>query len=63
MFEHPRMEDRRAKDLLAGILNDGKIVRRKFVPASGPAIDRLSEWEKLREELDVSQPLFPRGHY
>lgn len=61
MFQHPRMDDRRAKDLLAGILNDVKIVRRKFVPASDPAIDRLSEWEKLREELMYHNRYFPEA--
>jgi RES domain-containing protein len=60
MFQHPRMDDPRAKDLLAEILNDGEIVRRQFVPAGDPAIDRLSEWEKLRDELMYHNRYFPK---
>jgi hypothetical protein len=33
LFEHERMDDPRAKDLLAEVLNDGEIVRQPFVPA------------------------------
>lgn len=32
-FAHPRMDDFRAKDLLAEILNDHEIVRQTFSPA------------------------------
>lgn len=59
MFQHPRMDDSRAKDLLAEILNDGEIVRQPFMPASDAAIDRLSEWEKLRDELMYHNRYFP----
>jgi len=59
MFQHPRMDDPRAKDLLAEILNDGEIVRQQFVPASDPTIDRLSEWENLRDELMYHNRYFP----
>lgn len=61
MFQHPRMDDPRAKDLLAEILNDGEIVRQQFVPASDPTIDRLSEWEKLRDELMYHNRYFPEA--
>jgi hypothetical protein len=61
MFQHPRMDDSRATDLLAEILNDGKIVRQQFVPASDPTIDRLSEWEKLRDELMYHNRYFPEA--
>lgn len=59
MFEHPRMDDPRAKDLLAEILDDGDIVRQVFSPASDLGVDRLSEWEKLREELMYHNRFFP----
>lgn len=59
MFRHPRMDDSRANDLLGEILGDGRIVRRRFVPASNPTFDRVSEWEKLREELMYHNRYFP----
>jgi hypothetical protein len=61
MFQHPRMDDPRAKDLLAEILNDGEIVRRQFVPVGDPAVDRLNEWEKLRDELMYHNRYFPEA--
>ncbi|MGA3135777.1 MAG: RES family NAD+ phosphorylase [Terracidiphilus sp.] len=61
LFQHPRMDNPRANDLLAEILNDGEIIRRQFVPASDPAIDRLSEWEKLRDELMYHNRYFPEA--
>lgn len=61
MFQHPRMDDSRAKGLLGEILNDEKIVRRRFVPASNPMIDHLSEWEKLRDELMYHNRYFPEA--
>jgi len=62
MFEHPRMDDSRAKDLLAEILNDGDIVRQTFSPANEYEADRLSEWEKLREELMYHNRFFPEAN-
>jgi len=61
MFQHPRMDDPRAKDLLAEILNDGEIVRQQFMPAGDPAVDRLSEWENLRDELMYHNRYFPEA--
>src|SRR6266700_5372948 len=61
MFQHPRMDNSRAKDLLAEILNDGEIVRHRFLPASDLTIDRLSEWEKLRDELMYHNRYFPEA--
>jgi hypothetical protein len=59
MFEHPRMDDRRATDLLAEILGDDEIVRQTFSPADDFAADHLSEWEKLRDELRYHNRFFP----
>ncbi len=60
MFRHPYMDDPRATDLLAEILNDGEIVRQTFAPASDPVADRLSDWEKFRDELMYHNRYFPR---
>jgi hypothetical protein len=61
MFQHPQMDDLRAKDLLAEILDDDDIVRQQFVPSSDPAVDPLSEWEKLRDELMYHNRYFPQN--
>jgi len=59
MFEHPRMDDPRAKDLLAEILNDGDMVRQPFKPTWDATADPLGEWEKLRAELMYRNRFFP----
>lgn len=60
MFDHARMlDDSRAKDLLAEILDDGDIVRQTFVAIEAPEGDRLAEWEKLRDELMYRNRFFP----
>lgn len=61
LFQHPRMDDPRAKDLLAEILDDGEIVRQPFSPASDPATDHLSEWETFRNELMHHNRYFPEA--
>src|SRR6267378_2662253 len=62
LFEHPNMDGSRAKDLLAEILDDGEIVRQKFVPAGNFESDPLSEWEKLRDELMYQNRFFPEAN-
>jgi hypothetical protein len=59
MFEHVRMDDSRAKDLLGEILDDGEIVRQTFLPADESSADRLGEWEELRDELMYRNRFFP----
>lgn len=59
LFQHPRMDDPRAKDLLGEILDDGDVPRQLFVPANDPTTDRLSEWENLRDELMYHNRYFP----
>lgn len=59
LFDHPRMDDPRAKDLLSEILNDGEIVRQTFSPLESSAADRVVEWEKLRDELMYRNRFFP----
>ena len=62
LFRHPRMDDPRAKDLLAEILDDGELVRHNFVPMAAPVENRLSEWEKLRDELMYHNRYFPAAN-
>lgn len=59
LFEHQRMDDSRAKDLLSEILDDGEIVRALFTPSVIAETDRLTEWEKLRDELMYRNRFFP----
>ena len=59
LFDSHNMNDSRAKELLAEILDDGDIVRRPFLPSEIIDKDRLSEWEKLREELMYRNRFFP----
>jgi hypothetical protein len=62
LFEHPSMDDSRAKDLLAEILDDGEIVRQKFVPVGSFGADPLKKWEDLREELMHRNRFFPKAN-
>jgi hypothetical protein len=59
MFDHEQMDDARAKDLLAEILDDGQIVRKLFVPSPAYETDRLMMWEQLRDELMFGNRFFP----
>jgi hypothetical protein len=59
LFEHERMDDPRAKDLLAEILDDGDIVRQTFRPAEAGGMDVLGDWQKLRDELMYQNRFFP----
>jgi hypothetical protein len=59
LFDHPRMDDPRAKELLSEILDDGEIVRRTFSPATSFETDRLGDWERLRDELRYKNRFFP----
>jgi hypothetical protein len=61
LFEHPLMDDSRAKDLLSEIMDDGEIVRRTFTPVDPSGADRLGEWEKLRDELMYQNRFFPKA--
>jgi RES domain len=59
LFDHPRMDDARAKGLLADILEDGEIVQQPFSPALDLSGDRLAQWEQLRDELMYRNRFFP----
>jgi len=62
LFSHPLMDNSRAKDLLAEILCDGEIVRKKFSPVRDEHASRLIEWEKLRDELMYKNRFFPQAN-
>ncbi|MDF0490707.1 RES family NAD+ phosphorylase [Sphingomonas sp. H39-1-10] len=59
LFEHPSMDDFRAKDLLTTILDDGDFVRHSYVPSPRFKSDRLLRWETLRTELMHRNRFFP----
>lgn len=59
LFRHPRMDDIRARDLLAAILNNGDIVRQTFSAAPRYHADHVDRWEELREELMYKNRYFP----
>lgn len=47
-----------AKELLAEILDDGEIVRKKFCPSPAYRSEALTQWETLRDELLYSNRYF-----
>lgn len=51
LFSHQRMDVAHAKELLGEILNDGEIVRRRFVPSASYISEGLAQWDKLRDEM------------
>lgn len=59
LFGNLTMNDSKAKELLSEVLDDGDIVRKAFLPSEIVDKDRLSEWEKLREELMYRNRFFP----
>jgi hypothetical protein len=54
-----QLDDPRAKELLAEILDDGDIVRATFSPSPFVDADRVSAWEELRDELMYRNRFFP----
>jgi hypothetical protein len=55
------MDDSRAKDLVAEIVDDREIVRQTFLPVNYFGADRLGEWERLRDELMYRNRFFPES--
>lgn len=51
LFSHPRMDPAHTKELLADILDDGEIVRGKFIPSPSYKSEALMQWETLRDEM------------
>ena len=51
LFSHPRMDTAHAKELLADILDDGELVRGRFIPSPSYRSEALMQWETLRDEM------------
>jgi hypothetical protein len=62
LFDNPRMDDPRAKDLLAEIFDDGEFVRKRFVRLYEADLDPISGWEELRDELMYHNRFFPKSN-
>lgn len=62
LFSHPRMDNARAKELLAEVLDNGEVVRKLFLPSAKYRSDSLLVWEKLRSELMHENRYFPEAH-
>ena len=60
LFEHPKMDNAHAKELLSEILDDGEIVRKNFIPSEICRTDRLDSWVELRKELMHQNRFFPK---
>ncbi|MDB6008021.1 MAG: uncharacterized protein JWL65_271 [Gammaproteobacteria bacterium] len=58
LFEKPSMDDARATALLRDVLEEPDRLHETFSPISVTA-DRLSDWEKLRDELMYKNRFFP----
>lgn len=58
MFSSGRLSEAEAKDLLADVLDDGEIVRKKYSPIAHPSEGNLRRWEELRDELMHSNRWF-----
>ncbi|WP_295536733.1 RES domain-containing protein [uncultured Thioclava sp.] len=59
MFQNPQMDDFRAKDLLAAILDDAEALRKKYRPSDRFKSNRLERWEQLTKELRSRNRYFP----
>ncbi|RKF14060.1 RES domain-containing protein [Roseovarius spongiae] len=59
MFQHSRMDNFRAKDLLAEILNDAEALRKRYRPSDRFKSNRLERWKQLSEELRSRNRYFP----
>ncbi len=59
LFDHPKMDNAHAKELLGDILDDGELVRKNFIPSELCHTDRLDSWEELRKELMHQNRFFP----
>lgn len=63
MFTHPSMDDLHAAALLSEILGNKEILTQKFSPTTDAKAERLSEWEKLRDELMYKNRFFPETNF
>jgi len=59
MFTHPRMDHANSCMLLAEILDNGDIVRKKFSPSDLCQSDKLDLWSAFKSELMHENRFFP----
>ena len=59
LFDHPELDTVDANALLGEILDDGEIIRRKFVPLAPDQSELLTTWKRLTTELMHSNRFFP----
>lgn len=59
----PSMDVANSKQLLSDILDDGEIVREKFIPSDLCNTDRLHTWEQLKSELMYENRFFPNTKF
>lgn len=51
IFTHSQMDDANSKILLSEILDDGEVIRKKFMPSKRYTSDGLAQWDTLKNEL------------
>lgn len=63
IFKTPSMSEEKAQILLAEILDDGDIVRRKFSPSEQCQTVNLDRWQDLKQELQHRNRFFPDSDF
>lgn len=58
LFCHKKMDDAHANELLADILDDGDIVRKRFMPLIPARSQKVGDWLNLRDELRFKNRYF-----
>lgn len=61
MFENEHIDLANAKDLLADVMDDGELVRKKFVPLDSSETSTLQQWTSLKAELKHQNRFFPES--
>lgn len=63
LFDPNHIDSSRATLLLADILDDPEIIRRKLVPSDLSRTDTLSKWHQVRMELKHQNRFFPKTEF
>ncbi len=59
VFGNSTMTDARTSELIGALLNDSEVILRKYSPTKKSGVDRVGEWESLRNELMYKNRFFP----
>jgi len=62
MLDHERMDDARSAELLTEVLENSELVTQNFIPSPRFEINRLDQWNELRDELMYKNRYFPDAH-